>query len=137
MQATITTVPTSDSNKAIIWTGRVLSALAVLFLTFDATIKLFNIQPVVDASKLLGLPVELAPVLGMISLACLVIYLLPRTAPLGAVLMTGYLGGAIAIQARVEAAPFSLIFPIILGALLWGGLYLRDKRVRGLIAPRR
>jgi hypothetical protein len=121
----------------MLWTGRILSALAVLFLTFDATIKLFNIQPVVDASRLLGLPVDLAPALGVILLACLAIYLLPRTAALGAVLLTGYLGGAIAIQARVGAEPFSLVFPVILGALLWGGLYLRDKRVRALVASRR
>jgi hypothetical protein len=106
-------------------------------LTFDAAIKLFNIQPVVDASRLLGLPVDLAPALGVILLACLAIYLLPRSAALGAVLLTGYLGGAIAIQARVGAETFSLVFPMILGALLWGGLYLRDERVRALVASRR
>jgi hypothetical protein len=133
----MTTVPTATSVKALVWTGRVLSALPVLFLIFDATIKLLNIQPVIDASTLLGLPVDLAPILGLILLACVVVYALPRTAALGAVLLTGYLGGAIAIQARVEAVPFSLVFPIILGVLLWAGLFLRDERVRAVIAPRR
>src|ERR1700748_2088503 len=98
MQATMTTVSTTTSGKAMVWAGRVLSALPVLFLLFDAAIKLFNIQPVVDASKLLGLPVELAPILGLILLICVIVYLLPRTAVLGAVLLTGYLGGAISIQ---------------------------------------
>jgi hypothetical protein len=103
-----------------------------LFLIFDGSIKLANIQPVVDSSILLGLPVDLAPTLGILLLASLVIYLIPRTAVLGAVLLTGYLGGAIAIQARVDAPLFSLLFPLILGALLWGGLYLRNSKVRAL-----
>ena len=138
MSATINTLPTAgntvpSTSKAQVWTGRILSALAVLFLFMDGAMKVINIQPVVDASVLLGLPVDLAPRIGALLLACLVIYLIPRTAVVGAVLLTGFLGGALAIQARVDAPLFSLVFPIILGALLWGGLYLRDRRVRTLL----
>jgi hypothetical protein len=122
-------------TKSTRWAGRTLSALPVLFLVLDGAMKVANIQPVVDASVQLGLPVALAPSLGLLLLACVAIYLLPRTAVLGAILLTGYLGGALAVQLRIGAEPFSLIFPILLGALLWGGLYLRDGRVRALVAP--
>jgi hypothetical protein len=124
-------------SKAARITGAVMSALAVLFLAFDGIIKILNLQPVVDTSVLLGLPVTLAPILGVLLLACLVVYLLPPTAVLGAILLTGYLGGAIAVQARIGAAPFSLVFPILMGALLWGGLYLRTPLLRALIPWRR
>lgn len=134
MQATIATVPTS---KATLWTGRVVSALPVLFLIFDATIKVMNIQPVVDASMQLGLPADVAPGLGILLLACLALYLVPRSSVLGAILLTGYLGGAMSIQMRVGAELFSLLFPLILGALLWGGLYLRDAQLRTLVPLRR
>jgi hypothetical protein len=129
----VTTTTAQSTSKAQVWAGRVLSGLAVLFLIMDGAIKVVNIQPVVDASVLLGLPIDLAPRIGALLLACIIVYLIPRTAVVGAVLLTGFLGGAIAIQARVDAPLFSLIFPIILGALLWGGLYLRDRRVRALI----
>lgn len=128
------TVPASKATAtAVRWVGRVISALAVLFLTFDGVIKVLNIQPVVDSSVLLGLPVELAPRLGILLLACVAFYVIPHSAVLGAVLLTGYLGGAIAIQARVGAGPFSLVFPLIIGALIWGGLLLRDRQLRGLL----
>ncbi len=137
MQTAIHTLPTENSDvqsisKAQVWTGRVLSAIAVLFLIFDGAIKVVNLQPVVDASVQLGLPIDLAPRIGGLLLVCLVIYLIPRTAVIGAVLLTGFLGGAIAIQARVDAPLFSLVLPLLLGALLWAGLYLRDPRVRAL-----
>ncbi len=138
MQATMNTVPTINATvKPMLWTGRVLSALPVLFLAFDGAIKLANIQPVVDASILLGLPVDLAPTFGILLLVCTAIHLIPRTSVVGAVLLTGYLGGAIAIQARVDAPLFSLVFPLILGALIWGGLYLRDSQLRALVSLRR
>ena len=127
-------VPLSNTVR---WAGRALSAIPVAFLVFDAIIKLMNIQPVVESSLLLGLPVDLAPGVGILLLACLAIYLLPSTSILGAILLTGYLGGAIALQLRVGAAPFSLIFPIIVGALLWGGLYLRLPILRTIVPLRR
>ncbi len=138
MQTTMTAVPSvNPSVKPMLWTGRIVSALPVSFLALDGAIKLANIQPVVDASQLLGLPVDLAPTFGILLLACVAIYLIPRTSALGAILLTGYLGGAIAIQARVDAPLFSLVFPLILGALIWGGLYLRDSQLRALVSLRR
>jgi hypothetical protein len=119
------------------WAGRILSALPVLFLVFDGVIKVVNIQPVVDASVLLGLPVDLAPSIGLLLLVCVAVYLIPPTAILGAILLTGYLGGAVAIQARVDGGVFSLALPILLGVLLWGGLYMRDERLRTLVPLRR
>ena len=123
--------------KTTLWLGRILSALPVLFLLLDAAIKVMNIQPVVDASILLGLPVDLAPMLGILLLACTAVYVIPRTSVLGAILLTGYLGGAIAIQVRVMAEPFSLVFPLMLAALLWGGLILRNRQVRALLLQQR
>ena len=118
--------------------GRVLSGIAVAFLLFDAGIKFLVAPEAVEATAQLGWPVHLMPVLGTIELALLVLYLVPRTAPLGAVLWTGYLGGAIATHLRIENPLFShTLFPIYVAILVWGGLYLRDARVRNAIAPSR
>ncbi|RIK30049.1 MAG: hypothetical protein DCC55_37545 [Chloroflexi bacterium] len=138
MQTVTQTVPgAKPMPKTTLWAGRILSALLALFLLFDGVIKVVNIQPVVDASILLGLPVDLAPSLGLLLLACVAVYLIPQTAILGAILLTGYLGGAVAIHARVGGELFSLVLPVLLGALLWGGLYLRDEHLRTLIPLRR
>src|SRR6266850_1469494 len=94
---------TRPVSKKMIWTGRILSALGILFLLFDSVIHLMAIAPVVDAFKQLGYPVELAVPLGIVELICLIIYVIPRTSILGAVLLTGYLGGAVATQVRVGA----------------------------------
>ncbi len=131
MQATMATVP---SSKTTPWVGRIISAIPVLFLIFDAVIKLMNIQPVVDSSIVLGLPVTLAPTVGTLLLACLALYLLPRTSVLGAILLTGYLGGATATHVRI-GDPFYA--PVLLGVLIWGGLVLRDARLRALLPLRR
>lgn len=138
MQTVTQTVPLPKTMpKPMLWSGRILSALPVLFLVFDGAIKVVNIQPVMDASILLGLPVDLAPSIGLLLLACLAIYLIPQTAVLGAILLTGYLGGAVAIHARVGGELVSLTLPVLLGALLWGGLYLRDGQLRTLVPLRR
>ena len=114
--------------------GVALSALAALFLLFDSTIKLVKIGPVVDSFVELGWSPDLARGVGALQLACLLLYLVPRTAPLGVVLLTGYLGGAIATHVRVGSPLFShILFPIYVAALLWGGLALRDPRARALI----
>ena len=134
MQAITAPMP---SSKPALWGGRIISTLAVLFLIMDGVIKVINIQPVVDSSIQLGLPVGLAPSIGILLLVCLAVYLMPQTAVLGAILLTGYLGGAIAIQARIGAELFSLVFPLIIGALLWGGLFLRDPQLRSLVPLRR
>jgi hypothetical protein len=128
---------TSDYSKAALWTGRVLSGLAIIFLVFDTAIK-FLARPEVAASmQQLGFPTELALVIGSIELACLIIYVIPATSVLGAILFTGYLGGAIATHLRLETPLFShILFPTYIAALLWGGLYLRDSRVRVLLGQR-
>jgi hypothetical protein len=120
-----------------LWAGRVLSGLGVLFMIFDGTIHLMKIAPVVEGFAKLGYPVDVARPLGAIELICVLLYLIPRTSILGAILLTGYLGGAIAAQVRVGAPLFStILFPIYIALLLWGGLYLRDDRLRGLIPLR-
>ncbi len=119
------------------WPGRVLTALPVLFLAFDVTIKLMKIQPVVDSFTQLGIPVELARVVGTVELICLVLYCIPRTAVLGATLLTGYLGGAVLTHLRIGSPLLShTLFPIYIGIMLWGALWLRDLRVRVLIPLR-
>jgi hypothetical protein len=120
------------------WAGRVLSGIAVLFLTFDLTIKLVGAKEAVDGTVQLGWAPHHLPILGVIQIVCLALYLIPRTAPLGAILWTGYLGGAIATHLRIDNPLFThILFPIYVAALIWGGLYLRDSRVRALIrSPR-
>ena len=112
------------------WTGRAVSGLAVAFLLFDAVIKLIKIPPVVESFTRLGWPDRVALGLGILELACLAVYLIPRTSVLGAILLTGYLGGAVATHLRVGDPLWThVLFPVYIGALLWGGLALRDARV--------
>jgi hypothetical protein len=113
----------------------VLSALPVLFLLFDVTIKLLNIRPVVDSMIELGYPQNLGPAIGALELVCLAVHLVPRTATLGAILITGFLGGAVATHVRVGDPLFThVLFPVYVAILLWAGLSLRNPRVRGAIA---
>jgi hypothetical protein len=119
------------SRKA--WAGRVLSGLAVLFLAWDGIIKLMALAPVAEAFTRLGYPVNLSVAIGTLELICLAIYVVPRTSLLGAVLLTGYLGGAVATHVRVEDPLLThVFFPIYVGSLIWGGLVLRNERVRAL-----
>lgn len=125
------------SNPAL-WTGRVLSGALIAFLVFDAAIKLVPLQVVIDTTAALGFPPELARTLGVLTLVCTALYAWPRTAILGAILLTGYLGGAIAIHLRIGNPLFShTLFGVYLGLMAWGGLYLRDPRLRALIPFRR
>lgn len=125
-------------SKAQRVTGRVLTGLAAAFLIFDSTIKLAMIQAVIDGSQELGYPPHTMYGIGAVLLACTLLYLIPRTAVLGAVLLTGYLGGAIATHVRVENPLFShTLFPIYIAALIWGGLFLRDARLRAFLPWRR
>ena len=124
----------NHSAKTISWPGRVLSTIVVLFMIFDGVIHVWKPAPVVEAFAQLGYPIRVAVGLGILELACTALYAIPRTAVLGAVLLTAYLGGAVATQVRAEAGWFPTIFPVIVGALLWVGLALRDARVRALIS---
>jgi hypothetical protein len=127
---------TSDVSisRARLWTSRVVGAAAVAFLVFDAAIKLAVIPPVVDAFAKLGMPVALSQGIGVLELFCVALYVIPATSALGAVLLTGFLGGAIAIHTRVGDPLVShVLFPTYVGALLWTALFLKDARVRALV----
>lgn len=127
----------SGSKKGL-WIGRVLSALAILFLLFDSVTKLILAEPVVKASEQMGYPVHLLPVIGGILLVCLVFYAVPRTAIVGALLLTGYLGGAVEANLRIGTPVFSnVLFPVYFAIVVWAGLFLRERRVRSLFALRK
>ena len=117
--------------------GRALTAMPVLFLLFDSAIKLMVIQPVVDSFTQLGWPVHLSVALGVIELLCVALYLVPRAAVLGAMLLTAYLGGAVATHARVESPLLThTLFPVYVAVMLWVGLLLRETRLRELVPLR-
>jgi DoxX-like protein len=125
------------SSKAALWTGRILSGVTILFMLFDAVAHLIKPAPVVTAFAQLGVPLQLAIPLGIIELVCIVAYAMPRTSLVGAILLTGYLGGAVVTQLRVGNPLFAqALFPVYVGLLVWGGLYLRDQRLHALIPVR-
>jgi hypothetical protein len=120
----LTVVPFS---KKLVWTGRVLTGLVVAFLVFDGAVKLVPIEPVLEALRRRGYPVEIARQLGALLVSCTALYVIPRTRVLGALLLTAYLGGATATHVRI-GDPFW--FPIVMGVMLWAGLFLREPRLR-------
>lgn len=124
----------SPVSKKMLWAGYIMSALPVLLLLFSGVMKLIKPPPVVEGFGQLGLPESLAMGLGILELACTAAYVIPRTAVLGAILLTGYLGGATLTHLRV-GDPF--IMPVVVGAILWGGLFARDPRLHALIPLRR
>jgi hypothetical protein len=142
---TTTTIHASNSDtqstslsKRRLWIGRIMSALPALFLLIDAVGKLVKPAPVVEGTVQLGYPESVLLGLGIVLLTCTVLYVIPRTAIFGAILLTGYLGGAVATHVRVGSPFFShILFPVYLAVLIWGGLYLRDERLRALIPVRR
>jgi hypothetical protein len=134
MQLETQIVPISKRRR---WAGRIITAIPALFLLVDGIMKVIKPDPIVDATTGLGYPESVIIPLGIVLLLCTVLYLIPRTAVLGAILLTGYLGGAVATHVRVGEGWFSILFPVIFGALLWLGLYLRDDRLRALIPLRR
>jgi len=126
-----------EISRKRLWAGQTMSAIAVLFLLFDSVIKLVVIAPVVESFAQLGYPVSLARGIGLLELLCIVVYVVPRTSVLGAILLTGYLGGAVATHVRVGSPLFThILFPTYVGALIWGGLVLREDRLRSLIPLR-
>lgn len=136
-QALRSAAPSATGNTAR-WAGRVLTALPVLFLAFDGVTKLLAVQPVTEAMAQLGFPPAQAFGIGSLLLACLALYLVPRTSFLGAVLLTAYLGGAVAAHVRVgNPLATHTLFPVYVALMLWGGLYLRDPRLRALVFPPR
>jgi DoxX-like family len=128
---------TAFAPKTLLWVGRVMSGLAAAFLLFDGIMKLVKPAFVVEATVRLGYHESIILRLGIVLLASTVLYLIPRTAVLGAILLTGYLGGAVASHVIAIDGLFAIAFPVIFGALLWGGLYFRDERLRSVIDWRR
>jgi hypothetical protein len=127
-------VPVSKKN---LWAGRVMSALPVMLLLFSGILKLTGMDAVIEGFAKLGYPASLILGIGIVEIACVVLYVIPRTVVLGAILATGYLGGAVATHVRVGDPFFSHVLgPFYLGVLVWGGLYLRDERLRALIPVR-
>ena len=131
MQSATQTAPVS---KKKLWAGRIISALPVLLLLLSGVMKLMKPAPVVQGFAQFGYPESLILKIGILEIFCTVVYMIPRTSVLGAILMTGYLGGATATNVRV-GDPSSFI-PVLVGVLVWAGLYLRDDRLRALIPLR-
>ena len=116
----------------------VLTTLVSLFLTFDTVIKVLKLAPAMDGTTALGYPADRVFPIGIIELVCLALYLIPQTAVLGAILLTGYLGGAIATHVRIGSPLLShTLFPIYVAVMIWGGLFLRESRLRDLVPLRR
>ena len=123
-------------SKSRLWVGRIVSGLPALFLLVDGAAKLVKPAAVVDATVALGYPESVIVPLGIVLIACTILYLIPATSVLGAILLTGYLGGAVATHVRMGESLFSIIFAIIFGMLIWLGLYLRDAKLQALVPLR-
>ena len=123
-------------SKGRLWAGRIPGGLPALFLIFDAVMKFIKPAPVVETTVKLGYAESVILPLGAVLLICTVLYLIPPTAVLGAILLTGYLGGAVATHVRAAEGAFPVVFPVVFGILLWGGLWLRDTRLQKLIPLR-
>ncbi|HUI65688.1 MAG TPA: DoxX family protein [Bacteroidota bacterium] len=129
-------MPRTASKKAL-WTGRILTGIVVVFMLFDSITKILKVDAVVKASAQFGYPVSLLPTIGVILLVCLVIYVIPRTSLIGALLITGYLGGAVQANLRIGTPLFSNArFPVYFAVLVWGGLFFREQRVREFFSLR-
>lgn len=123
----------SKTPAAMLWTGRVLSFLPASLLAFDAVMKIFPPEFVIKATTELGYAESVILPLGLVLLTSTILYLIPRTAVLGAILLTGYLGGAVELHVRQGDGIVQILFPAFFAALLWGGLVLRDARLRSLL----
>jgi len=134
--AMASTTQAAPVSTKMVWTGRIVSGLVVLFLIFDGVTKVIKQRQVLETSAKLGYPVDSIVLIGAVLLVCVAAYVIPRTSILGAILLTGYLGGAVATHVRVHDPLFDTVFPIIFGVLVWGGLFLRDARLRALIPLR-
>ena len=124
-------------SKGMLWTARVLSGLMALLFVFDGIGHLMKPAPVVEAFSRLGYPLSASIGIGLLALICTAMYVTPRTSLLGAILLTGYLGGAVSTHVRAGSTLFETIFPVILGALVWAGIFVRDAQLRQLIPLRR
>jgi hypothetical protein len=128
---------TNKSNiRRWLWAGYILSGLAALFLLMDGGMKLFKPTFVVRDTLQVGYPESAIVGIGVVLLSCTLLYLIPHTSVLGAIVLTGYLGGAVASNVRAAMPPFNVLFPIAFGGLVWAGLLLRDSRLEPLLPLR-
>ena len=133
----VTDLQIAPASKASQWAGGLLTALPVLFLLFDGVAKVMRLAPVLEACARLEVPERVIPALGAVLILSTLIYAFPRTALLGAILLTGYLGGATWTHVRMGGPAFPMAFPGLVAAMIWGGLYLREPRLRALFPVRR
>jgi hypothetical protein len=130
-------IDTKGISRKRLWAGRVLTGLAGSFLIMDGGMKLFKPPFVVQATVQLGYPESAIVGTGIVLLACTLLYLIPRSSVLGAVLLTGYLGGAVATNVRAGQPMFNIVFPVIFACITWGGLWLREPRLGQLLPLKR
>jgi hypothetical protein len=128
---TLTSAPAV--SKGALWTGRIISVLVVLFMLFDSITKILKLPMVVDATVKVGYPASTVLPIGVTLLVCVILYIIPRTSVLGAILLVGYLGGAVASDVRASQPALNSALAITFGVLTWLGLYLRDLRLRALV----
>lgn len=126
-------VLSKPTSRKSIWSGTALSVLVTLFMLLDSALHLIVPAPVVEAFNRLSFPLKLSVPFGVLEIACVVVYVIPQTTVLGAIFLTGYLGGAVATHLRAGSTLFETIFPVIIGMLAWGGVFLRDNRLRVLM----
>ncbi len=132
------TIATGITFKTGLWAGRILTGIAVLFLLFDILGKFTKPEEVIQGTTALGYPVSLITTIGVLLLICTVLYIIPKTSIIGAVLLTGYLGGALASNLRIEAPLFShILFPVYFAIIVWAGLYFRNERLRRFISEKK
>ena len=130
------TTETETSSRKMIWSGQILTVLTALFMLLDGVMKIVKPAQVLEANARLAYPVSSLTGIGAALIACTLTYVIPRTAMLGAILLTGYLGGAVASNVRAGSGWFETMFPLLFAALVWGGIWLRDRRLRSLLAFR-
>jgi DoxX-like family len=127
----------STTSKKMLWTGRIVSGLVVVAMLFDASLKILRVPAVVEGTTKVGYPANSILPIGVVLLVCVILYAIPRTSILGAILLTGYLGGAVATNVRISSPLLSYgLVPAYIGVLAWGGLFLRDALLRQLIPLR-
>lgn len=125
-----------SGSKGSLWTGRVLSGVVVLFMLFDSVTKILKAQQVIDATIRIGFPLSTIVPIGIVLVVCTILYALPQTSVLGAILLTSHLGGAVSANVRAGSPVFNSAFAIVFGVLVWLGLYLREPRLRALLRVR-
>jgi hypothetical protein len=132
------TTPVHDISRARLWTARIMSGIVILFMLFDGIGKMAKPAAVVDGSVMLGYAEHHLTTMGVLALLCTILYAIPRTRFLGALLLTGFLGGAVATHLRVDNPLWShLLFPVYVAILAWGALWLSDRRLRSLLWGKR